>query len=237
VLSREQQTAVQARLYPELEEEVFGALHAALSTPKLGGAVVLDAGCGKGSWILDGHKGLYGQLVGTDIYAADNRMADGFAVSDLGALPFQDASFDLLLCYVVMEHLERPADVLAEFARVLAPGGVFVFKTPYAKAPTSLLTRLVPNSWHARLKGTIGIADDDVFPTYFRCNTPSAIRRLTGEAGFIELTLLRIDQTYAYLSMTRLTYAMGLIYSRATRHPALAWLRNGLVGICRKGAM
>jgi SAM-dependent methyltransferase len=43
------------------------------------------------------------------------------------ALPFGDASFDLVLSDNVVDHAERPDAILAEMARVLRPGGVFYF--------------------------------------------------------------------------------------------------------------
>lgn len=42
-------------------------------------------------------------------------------------LPFGDGSFDVVLSDNVVDHAERPAAILAEMARVLAPGGVLYF--------------------------------------------------------------------------------------------------------------
>lgn len=41
------------------------------------------------------------------------------------ALPFADASFDLVTCRIAAHHFVEPARFVAEAARVLAPGGVF----------------------------------------------------------------------------------------------------------------
>lgn len=43
------------------------------------------------------------------------------------ALPFADASFDIVLSHNVVDHAERPAAILAEMARVLAPAGLLYF--------------------------------------------------------------------------------------------------------------
>lgn len=43
------------------------------------------------------------------------------------ALPFDDGSFDIVLCDNVVDHAERPRQILSEVARVLAPGGLLYF--------------------------------------------------------------------------------------------------------------
>lgn len=59
-------------------------------------------------------------------------------------LPFGDASFDCVISFQVIEHIERDAEFVREIHRVLRPGGRFVVSTP--NAPMSL-TR---NPWHVR---------------------------------------------------------------------------------------
>jgi len=49
-------------------------------------------------------------------------------------LPFADASFDLVWCSEVIEHLEQPAASLAELRRVTKPGGELVLTTPNSYA-------------------------------------------------------------------------------------------------------
>src|SRR5215218_2998213 len=48
-------------------------------------------------------------------------------VADAASLPFEDASFDLVLGHAVLHHLPELERSFAEFLRVLRPGGVLLF--------------------------------------------------------------------------------------------------------------
>lgn len=48
------------------------------------------------------------------------------------AIPLPDASFDVVVLTQVLEHVRRPAAVLAEIARVLCPGGTLLATVPFA---------------------------------------------------------------------------------------------------------
>lgn len=43
------------------------------------------------------------------------------------SLPFDDASFDAVVCCLVFEHIDAVDEALSEVARVLRPGGRFIF--------------------------------------------------------------------------------------------------------------
>jgi 2-polyprenyl-6-hydroxyphenyl methylase/3-demethylubiquinone-9 3-methyltransferase len=53
----------------------------------------------------------------------------GYAVGVGEALPYADGAFDAVVCVDVLEHVADLDRVLAEVARVLRPGGWFLFDT------------------------------------------------------------------------------------------------------------
>jgi SAM-dependent methyltransferase len=59
-----------------------------------------------------------------------------FAAAVGEALPFAGESFDMILSYDVLEHVQDPERCLAECARVLRPGGQFVLVFPPYYHPT-----------------------------------------------------------------------------------------------------
>jgi SAM-dependent methyltransferase len=231
VIAPEEKRALERRYYPALQETVFGRFEREFVRCLGRDAVVLDTGSGPGSWILQEQRERLRLLVGEDVYLPDVSHLDAFTLADAQHLPFADHSFDVVVSYLVIEHLPDPAAAFCEYARVLKPGGYFVFKTPAVRTPLFLLSRLLPTGLHKRLKARIGTPEEDVFPACYRANTVSVLERELTAAGFRRAWLTTVDQTYAYLSHNRWTYALGLLYSRMTEWRALAWLRNQIIGI------
>lgn len=73
--------------------------------------------------------------------SANPRLSD-WVVQDLNSdpsLPYEDASFDLVLNAVSIQYLKRPFEVFAEIARVLRPGGLSVVAMSHRCFPTKAI--------------------------------------------------------------------------------------------------
>jgi ubiquinone/menaquinone biosynthesis C-methylase UbiE len=108
------------------------------------GGRVLEVGCGRGVALPVLTRLLRpSYLVGLDIepaFLAEARArldAEGLTAElvpgDLRRMPFPRASFDLVVDFGTCYHIARPGAALAEIARVLAPGGLFVHETPVSQ--------------------------------------------------------------------------------------------------------
>jgi SAM-dependent methyltransferase len=101
------------------------------------GKRVLDAGCGVayGSAMLAeaGAREVVGVDVAGDILeAVRGKMPAAVSLreADVNRLPFEDDSFDVVVCFEVIEHLEDPWTALDEFARILGENGLLAVSSP-----------------------------------------------------------------------------------------------------------
>jgi ubiquinone/menaquinone biosynthesis C-methylase UbiE len=113
---------------PEYDEQILPLADEWLA----GASRVLDIGTGEGQ--LARRAALAGSVVtGVDpteaqILEAVRRGGDvTYARASASALPFADAAFDAAVACLVFEHIDDVDDAIAEVARVVAPGGRFVF--------------------------------------------------------------------------------------------------------------
>jgi SAM-dependent methyltransferase len=92
------------------------------------GLRVLDAGSGR----LPEQK-MRGEILatGAELHTLDFCPGEGVDFTgDVSALPFEDASYDMVLSTQVLEHVQDPEKVCSEMARVLKPGGHLFLTTP-----------------------------------------------------------------------------------------------------------
>lgn len=127
--------------------------------PFVRGKKVLDYGCGTGyGTSLIGEYCT--QITGIDIsleavsyaeshFSSANLNYLQIKPAEIAPLPFPDGSFDVVLSFQVIEHVQDTSAYLREIDRVLAPGGRVVIATPDRSA--RLFSFQKPwNIWHLR---------------------------------------------------------------------------------------
>jgi SAM-dependent methyltransferase len=110
---------------------------------------LLEVGCGEG-------RGIDKMLPAIKSYAAIDKIESAiaqlqakypeekFVSGHLPPLPYQDNSFDSVVSFQVIEHIQDDILFLKEILRVLRPGGVALVTTP------NRLQSLSRNPWHIR---------------------------------------------------------------------------------------
>jgi SAM-dependent methyltransferase len=86
---------------------------------------LLDAGCGNRPF-APWYQPLVSEAVGLDAAPAA-----GVVVGSVEAMPFEDVSFDTVLCTEVLEHVDDSEAAAAELFRVTAPGGHALVTAPF----------------------------------------------------------------------------------------------------------
>lgn len=118
----------------------------------VGGKDTIDLGCGAGYGTNQLAK-VTSSILGVDLsegavaHAAGHYQAAGlsYRAGDVTKLSCGDGSFDAAVSFEVIEHLERPEDLVLEVKRLLKEDGVFVVSTPDKQVYSNERNRVNPH--------------------------------------------------------------------------------------------
>lgn len=94
---------------------------------------ILDIGCGTGASAVE--FGQFGRVLASDrspdaLQFVRTRGLNDVVAADAAVPPFADASFDVILAFDIIEHVEDDLGMLEGLARVLRPGGAIAIHVP-----------------------------------------------------------------------------------------------------------
>lgn len=199
--------------------------------------MLLDAGAGEMTFTREFAPKVR-LAVGTDIGPMKTTAGGPVGVqSNLDHLPFQDASFDVVISMSVVEHLANPEASFRELSRVLKPKGVLIAQTPSKYDYVSLLAHWTPFWFHRwLLSRLLDRRAEDIFPTCFRANTRRQMRACLEAARLTPRNIIFFNQYPAYLMFWPLLFRLGILYERLTsRYDGLDQLRGWMFVIAEKG--
>jgi 2-polyprenyl-6-hydroxyphenyl methylase/3-demethylubiquinone-9 3-methyltransferase len=120
------------------------------------GKLALDVGCG-GGLLAEEIARLGCRVTGIDpsanslatarTHATGAGLAIDYQQGAGEALPFEPGSFDIVFCCDVLEHVSSVAAVVGEIARVLKPGGVFLYDTINRTLTSKVAVIKLPQDW------------------------------------------------------------------------------------------
>lgn len=222
-------------LQPATQDVVHGWLDEAI--PAAGGAVALDAGCGRLS-LLRPFRPRLARFVGVDIHAPARhlRWLDEFAVADLcrdtGAFPAE--TFDVALSNFTVEHFADPVAAFRTIGAWLRPGGWLVITTVNRRHPLVDLYLSLPAGLRARLQPMVKRDEADAHPLVGACNTPRLIRDGLRAAGYTDVELVTTSHLARAWGATLPTWGLGLLGDLAAR--SMPARRSTIVARARRGA-
>ncbi len=125
---------------------------------------VLDIPCGSGAFLrrlLDGGYATYGADLVQHEALPD---AAEFMSADMNrTLPYEDATFDVVVSIEGIEHIKRPFDFISECNRILKPNGMLILTTPNISSLRSRW-RWFLTGFHN--KGKLPLDDNDPQPRH-----------------------------------------------------------------------
>lgn len=188
--------------------------------------VLLDVGCGRGAYGEDTilikknlriFKTKVKKVIGIDIdkAAEKNPFLDEFILIDENKWSLDNDSIDIILCDSVLEHIKEPNIFFSEAKRVLKNGGYLCIRTPNSFNYITIISRLIPNKYHAGVIKKIqkGREEEDVFPTCYNCNSIGRIIRMMNRFGF-DHVVYGYEAEPSYLSFSKIIYWFGVIHQK-----------------------
>lgn len=148
---------------------------------------------------------------------------------DISHLPFANNCFDIVTSNMVFEHLKEPIIQLEEIYRILKPGGTLLFHTTNSFGYCTIGAKIVPAFIKDRLVWILeGRKEEDVFPAYYRINSPKTIRKLAELAGFHISQIKMISSSAQFVMIPPLVF-FELFLLRILMSKRLEALRTNII--------
>jgi SAM-dependent methyltransferase len=150
----------------------------------LEGKRILDVGCGLGMYVEKFRQfspEVYGVDIDPDKVAQASERLPNIQASPAEVLPFEDASFDVIMLHEVIEHVDDDRASIREAYRCLRPGGQIVIYAPNRLYPFETHGFYLFGHYYFRLLPLVNWLPDlirDWFCPHVRIYTAGRIKRL-----------------------------------------------------------
>jgi SAM-dependent methyltransferase len=167
-----------------------------------------------------------GSIVVVDIdetQLSNNHYADCKILGDIQTHEFPSDSFDVVVCYNVIEHLVDPDQAIRQFHHALAPGGLLCIGAPNPGSLSGIVTKHTPHWFHVWFyrvilrKRNAGMPGQAPFRTiYHPIVSPRALLAFCSTLG-LEATYFNLYIGYMYTSSMETRPLIGWLLAAAIR--------------------
>ncbi len=207
-------------------------------------SVVLEIGCGRapGDGVLGPLKHarfFVGLDMDFDHLKLINKERCKPVYGDAHFAPFKESSFNIIICRSVLEHIENPGEFVQAIDRILKPHGFFVFLTPNKWSYFCVVSRLIPNRFHAYIaKKIYEREEEDTFKTFYRINSSATIKNLFEKTSMKEDKIIMRQQYPIELWFSLLLLYAGILFEKIiNRYKIFSFLRSNIIGCYRKDVL
>jgi SAM-dependent methyltransferase len=152
-----------------------------------------------------------------------NRYARFRICGDIQSPHFRPECFDLIVCYNVIEHLERPDQAMTHFYDALLPGGLVFIAAPNPLSFSGMVTKYTPHWFHVWFYRTLlrskeaGLPGNGPFRTiYHPIVTPHRLQSFCRALGY-KVVYFREFETVQFSNLQQ-------------HRPVIAWVLNAFLG-------
>lgn len=215
---------------PAIARSVLDAAGLAGAGPQL-----LDIGCSTGGMLIAAARGPGCRPTGVDVafrwlVVGQARLRDAGVTASLvcanaEALPFADASFDVITAQDAFEHLDDPLGAIGECRRVSKPGAPTLWTTNNRFAPLPephvhlFGVGFLPRAWQPRY---VRMRRAGLHPYRIRIRSPRECRRVFVQAGYAAAAVVPAPLFAPHWGSGAAVQALG-IYNRLRANPLLEW--------------
>jgi ubiquinone/menaquinone biosynthesis C-methylase UbiE len=172
------------------------------------GSLILDVGAGTAPYRPLFAHCTYKTTDACPLEERQNRSGKAYTeidyVCDVACIPVPDASFDVLICTEVLEHIPEPIEAIREFGRIVKPGGIVLLS-----APLSGYVHQEPYHFYGG------------FSPYF-------YQKFLTESGFTDIQVMQNGGFFRHYGAQSIKLANSLKPSRVTKNPVFRILLTPL---------
>ncbi len=210
------------------QEDVLRRAHEALAAhlPADRPVEILEAGGGSFTHVRTPRAGRITVLDISPEQLERNDYADEKILGNLEDPGVLKADYDLVVCFDVLEHLERPDKAFANMVAALRPGGLLVVGCPDLFSTKGLLTKFTPHGFHVWYYRTIR-GDENAgrpgyapFPTHLRLGMGFEALKRAAQAAGLEIVFARryvgpaVEELKARKPLLHALYALPALIAR-----------------------
>ena len=189
---------------------------------------VLEAGSGDMSYIHFGEKAHITGIDISELQLARHQGLDEKVLGDLEVYDFPPSSFDIIICWNVLEHLQNPSAALTRFAAAVRQRGIIILGMPNGLSLKGLLAKHTPHIFHIWIYRYIfglvnaGQADQAPFRTILSPSIlPSAIQYFAQEQQLRVIYYASYDRAFFKRGLGRPFHAVKRL---------VQWMSLGKIG-------